>query len=251
LPEISELKPLETYDELARMADYAAMAPNASEEQIAAACEVARSWRVGRFTVRPADLDLVTKWMEGSGVRIGVAIDYPHGASTTSAKLYAVRDALGRGAKAIETVLNPGKTVSRQFRYVESELQQMAQECHRAGAELIVDLELGWLAEDLRVIACRIAKRAEVDWVRGGSLYGPGQYGRVDLEFLVGKLGDLVKVDAGSTVATFQDALDLHQAGVQGFQTTDPRPMLDAWSAELKRREETKAAQTAPPATPA
>ena len=240
--------PLAAYEDLARMVDYAALEPNGSEEQVAKACDIARRYRVGRFTVRPADLDLVKQWMQGSGIPIATTAGYPHAAETTAAKLYAVSDALRRGANAVETVLNLGKTVSRQFRYVESELTQMAQECHRAGAELIVDLELGWLAQDLRVIACRIAKRAEVDWVRAGSLFGPGQYGAGDLRFLVGKLGDLVKVDAGPSVNTIDEALSAHASGVMAFQTVNPAPLLDAWTAELKRRA-TGAAQP-PPSRP-
>lgn len=228
--------PLALYEDMARMVDYAALAPNYSEEQVAQACEVARKHRVGRLTVRPADLYLVTQWMKGSGIPIATTVSFPHGADTTSAKLFAVRDALQRGAKALETVLNLGKVISRQFRYVESELLQIAQECHRSGAELLVDFELGWLAPDLRVIACRIAKRAEVDWVRAGSIYGPGAYTVEDLQFLGTKLGDLVKLDAGPSVRTLDDAMRAHQMGVSGFVSTDPGPLLEAWTTELERR---------------
>ncbi len=230
--------PLASYEDFARMVDYAAVSPNGSEEHVAKACETARKYKVGRLTVRPADLDLVVQWMQGSGVAIGSTVSYPHGSDTTSAKLFALRDLLQRGAKAIETVLNPGKVISRQFRYVESELLQMAQECRRAGAELIVDLEISWLPQDLRVIACRLARRAEVDWVRAGSLFGPGQHTAQDLQFLTGRLGEVVKVDAGPMIHTIEEALETYQDGVQGFQSADPAPLLEDWMAELKRRTE-------------
>ncbi len=232
--------PPASYEDLAKLVDFAVLTPNGSEEQMAAACDTAKKYRPGRLTVRPADLDLVMKWMERSGVMIGTTVDYPHGAGTTSSKLYAVRDALQRGAKAIETVLNPGKMLSRQFRYVESELMQMAQECHRTGAELIVDLEAGWLGEDLRVIACRIVKRAEVDRIRVRSLYGPEADGPEIIAFLTGKLGDWVKVE--STAVDMQEALAAYEAGAAGFQTPDPIGVLESWSAELKRREAETAA---------
>jgi deoxyribose-phosphate aldolase len=238
--------PLAAYEHLAGMIDFAVLAPNLSEEQVAKACQDARARRVGRLTVRPADLDLVVSWTKGSNVQIGTTVGYPHATETTSVKLYAVRDALQRGARVIETVLNPGKMIARQFRYIESELQQMAQECHRAGAQLVVDFELGWLAEDLRVIACRIAKRTEVDWVRAGSLYGPGRYGDTDLRFLAGKLGEIVKLDAGPSVAGLEDAMNVYRAGATGFQTLDPGPLLETWSAELKRREAERAAAGTP-----
>jgi deoxyribose-phosphate aldolase len=230
--------PLASYEEVARMMDYAVLAPALSEEQVAQACDLAKQYRPGRLTVRAADLDLVSAWMKGSGIPIGTAVAFPHGADTTAVKLYAVRDALARGARFVETVLNLGKVASRQFRYVESELMQMAQECRRSEAELIVDLELAWLPEDLRVIACRIARRAEVPWIRAGSIFGPGQYAAEDLQFLAARLGDLVQLDAGPSVSTLEDLHRAYELGCSGFQTTDPALILDAWTAELKRRAE-------------
>jgi deoxyribose-phosphate aldolase len=223
------------YEDLARMVDFAVVAPDVSDDHMARACDRAKAGGVGRLTVRPADLDMVCRWMDGSGIPVGAVVSYPHGADTTAAKLFAVRDALGRGARAIETVLSPARMISRQFRYLESELQQMAQECHRARAELIVDFELGWLTADLRAIACRLAKRTEVDWVRPASLYGPA-YTSEDVQLLRSKLGDLVKV-SGAWPATIEAALAAHAGGVAGFQSTDPEPLLTAWSKELKRRE--------------
>jgi deoxyribose-phosphate aldolase len=243
-PEGNVRPALAVYEELARMIDYAALAPEFSEEQISQACDVAKKYRVARLTVRPSDLDMAAAWMKGSGTAIATTVGYPHGSETTAAKLYAVRDALQRGARAIETVLNRGKLASRQFRYLESELMQMAQECRRAGAELIVDFEVGLLPEDLRVIACKIAKRADVHWVRGGSLYGTGGHAEEDLQFLGARLGDVVQLDAGSAVRTLHDALRAHEIGCAGFQTTDPGAILDAWNAELKRREADLAQRT-------
>jgi deoxyribose-phosphate aldolase len=229
---------LATYEEVARMLDYAVLDPSFSEDQVAQACGVARNRAVGRITVRPSDLDLVSEWLKGSGIPIATAISYPHGSDTTAVKIYAVRDALSRGARFIETVLNPGKVASRQFRYLESELMQMAQECRRHSAELIVDLDVAGLPEDLRVIACRIARRAEVPWVRAASLHGSSDHRAEDLQFLAARLGDLVQLDAGCSVRTVEDLQRAYEIGCLGFQTSDPAPILDAWTAELKTRQE-------------
>jgi deoxyribose-phosphate aldolase len=228
--------PLAAYEDLARMAEYAVLDPGLTEESVHQASLVARKYRVGRFTVRPSDLDLVTQWMKGTGIPVGTVVSHPHASDTTAAKLYALRDALGRGAKAIETPLNLGKVASRQFRYVESELMQMAQECRRSGAELIVDFELPRLAEDLRVIVCRIARRADVHWVRAGCHGSSCAW--ADLSFLASRLGDAVRLDAGPMVATLEDAQRAYEIGAGGFLTTDPAPLLESWTAELQRREQ-------------
>ncbi len=228
--------PLSTESDLARLIDYALLSPRFSDEQIARGCELAVKNSVAGVTVRPIDLATALRSIGSAGVRVGAVVSYPHGAATTAVKLYETRDALGRGAKSIEAVLNAGAMISRQFRYIETELQQMTQECHRAGAALILDLELPWLAPDLRVIACRIARRAEVDVVRPASLFGPPGSTVEDLRFLVEKCGELVKVDAGNLVRKWQEAEAAYAAGCAGFQSTDPGPVLESWRAELARR---------------
>lgn len=244
--ELNTRPPLATYEDLSRMVDYAIVSPEASEDSVSQACDRARQQRVGRVTVRPSDLDLVSRWMDASGISVGAVVSYPHGTDTTAVKLYSVRDAIRRGAKVIETVLSPARMISRQFRYLESEFVQMTQECHRAGVELVVDLEMGWLSDDLKVIACKIARRTEVDQVRPFSLYGPaGSSAAQDLALLTAKLGDLVKV-AAPWPDSWEAAREAHAAGVSGFQTTDPAPLLAAWSGELKRRAE-EAAKAAVP----
>jgi deoxyribose-phosphate aldolase len=234
--------PLATYDDLAKMIDVALMAFDLSEEDVLRGCEMAKQYRVASVTLRPADVQLAGPWLKGSAVVPAAVVSYPHGAATTAVKNYETRDLLQRGARAIETPLNLGKVISRQFQYVEMELIQMAQECHRAGATLTLDIEFPTLAPDLRVIACKIAKRSEVDRVRAVSAFGEGRPSKEDLEFLATKLGDLVALDAGAWARTLEDALLAYGAGASSFQTTAAPAILDAWTAELKRREESEKA---------
>jgi deoxyribose-phosphate aldolase len=131
---------LAKYEDLARMVDIALLAQDLPEEEVARGCELAKRYGAGAVTLRPADVQLGAQWLKGSGATVASVVSYPHGASTTAVKNYETRDLLQRGARAIETPLNLGKTISRQFQYVEMELIQMAQECHRAGATLTLDI---------------------------------------------------------------------------------------------------------------
>lgn len=227
--------PLATLEELAKMTDYGLLAPTLSETQVHQGCEVARRHGLAAVTVRPADIQLVSRWMEKTNVRAGTVVSYPHGDATTAVKVYETRDLLQRGARHIETVMNLGKMTSRQFQYVEMELTQMVAECHRAGATLILDLEIGWLEQDLRVIACKIAKHSEVDVIRPASLYGP-PYAIEDLQFLATRFKDRARVDAGPSVRKFEEVLAAYEIGCDSFQTTDPMPLMEDWQQELARR---------------
>src|SRR5712692_4964401 len=150
---------LTRYEDLAKMIDHSLLRPELTEEQVAEGCGIARQYQVASVTVRPCDLDFAVRQMQGSGVAVGGVAGFPHGSSTTATKLYETRDMLRRGAKEIDAVINIAKLRSRQFQHVETELQQIADACREHGAILKVIFENAYLADDLKIIACRICGR--------------------------------------------------------------------------------------------
>ncbi len=205
-------------EDLSRLMEHTLLGPQLSETDVAAGCELAKQYDVAAVIVRPSDLDLVTNWLRGSSVALGTIIDVPNGHSTTAAKLFAARDALRRGAKVIDTVMNTGKLISRQFQYLETELLQMADSCHASGAILKVTLESEHLNEELKIVACRIARRVGADFLSVSTLE--------DIS-LLGKL------NAVANVSSLDQALAFRDAGCKRLQSTQTGAILEAWKATL------------------
>lgn len=154
-----------TREELAGRLDYALLQPQLTDEQVVAGLKRARDYGISRVTVRPCDIDLVVRSLQGSTVQPHSVCAYPHGSQNTATKLYEARDLLRRGSRGIEMVIGVSKLLSREFQHVQTELLQMAEACHKEGATLSVMLETGYLTEELKIIACRCAERAEADFV--------------------------------------------------------------------------------------
>ncbi len=222
------------YEDLAGLIEYALLRPDLSEEDVARGCETAKQYRVASVVVRACDVDLVARWMAGSQVQMGVIVDSPHGYSNTSSKLYAARDLLRRGARQIDTVLNTGKLISRQFQYLETELLQMADSCHESGAVLAVSIESEFLNEELKIVACRILRRAGADYIGTADLS--------DMPLLQTHSRERLKIKSQATIADVDRALEFRTAGCTRLQLSNPAPLLDAWKEKL-------AASQAPPAT--
>ena len=125
--------------------------PNATGWAASSCGPATSTWRCGR--------------LKGTAVRPGAAAGFPHGSASTAVKLYEVRDLLRRGAVEIEMVIAISKMVSREFPYVQTELLQTAEACHKEGAALKVVLENAYLTDELKIIACRCGGA-------GGSGYG-------------------------------------------------------------------------------
>jgi len=228
-----ELPPPTTYLDLAKMVDHSLLRPELTEEQVSEGCRIAREYHVASVTVRPADVDLAAGWMAGSGVPVGSVAGFPHGSQTTPAKLYEARDLLRRGAREIDMVLNIGKLISRQFQFVETELAQMAQVCHEAGAILKVIFENAYLTNELKIIACQVATRAGADFVKTSTGFAPTGATLEDLRLMRAHAGPHVQVKAAGGVRSLERALEVRQAGCSRFGATATVTILEDWKARL------------------
>lgn len=239
-------EPQPTYDDIARMIEHPVLHPELSEEEVHTGCEIARQYRIAAVTVRPSDADLAVEWMRGSGVAVGSVVGYPHGCSTTSVKLYETRDLLRRGVTEIDTVINIGKMISRQFQYVEVEIQQMAEACHETGAVLKVAFENGYLTGDLKTIACKIMKRAGVDYARTSTPFGPSPYSLEDVALMKRLLAGRTKIKASGGVRTIGDVLELRAAGCERVGTIRTVSILEDWKAQVAAQAALQKSQTGP-----
>ncbi len=213
------------YEDVAGLLEYPLVRSEISEEQVAQGIESARQLRVASVIVRPCDLDLVGRWIAGAATRLGTLVDTPHGYSNTSSKLYAARDLLRRGAQEIDTVLNTGKLVSRQFQYLEMEMLQMAESCRQSGAILKVNIESEFLNDELKILACRIARRAEADYIATNR--------PEDLALLKEHSRGRLKIKFQPAAADLDTVLAWREAGVTRIQVADPAAILESWKARL------------------
>jgi deoxyribose-phosphate aldolase len=229
----TERPPLTAYAALAKMIDHSLLRPELNEADVSEGCRVARDYQVASVTVRPSDIDLAVRLMAGSGIPVGTVAGFPHGSETTATKLYECRDALRRGAREIDMVLNIGKLLSRSFPYVESEIQQMAAACREQGAILKVIFENAYLTDELKIVACRICSRAGAHFVKTSTGFAPTGATIEDLRLMRQHSSPDVKVKAAGGVRTLGRALEVYQAGADRFGATATIAILEEWKTRL------------------
>lgn len=225
--------PLTTYEQAAGMIDHSLLRPGLTEGQVEEGCRVARQYRVASVTLRPSDVDLGVRLLEGSGVKVGTVAGFPHGSSTTGVKLFEARDAIRRGAAEVDMVINIGKMVSRQFQYVEMEVYQMAQACHEGGTLLKVIFENSYLTEDLKVIACKICNRCEADFAKTSTGYSESGATVEDLKLMRRFCAPSVGIKAAGGIRTLEKLKEAYEIGVDRVGATATAAILDEWKAEL------------------
>jgi deoxyribose-phosphate aldolase len=223
---------LYTYAEIAAAIDHTFLKPEATDDQLFEVVDLAREYEVGVLLVRPTDVEVAVRQLEGSSVSVASVVSFPHGACTTASKLYETRDLIRRGAKEIEAVIHIGRLASRQFQYIENELLQMAEACHEKGGKLRVMLEASLLSEEQKLVACKIAKRSSVDWITAST--GTAALGATmdDVRLLVRKCQPYVQVKVGQGIQNLDQLLEYRGLGVTRFGTSQTASILT----ELRKR---------------
>jgi len=210
--------------DLAPLLESALIRTELSEEDVVRGCQEARQLGVAAVVLRPSDVDSVARQLKDSPIVLGALVDSPHGYSTTPAKIYATQDLLRRGVRQIDTVMNTGKLISRQFQFLEMELLQMADACHQSGAVLAVNLEGEYLNEELDLVACRIARRAGADYIGASRLE--------DVPLLVTNSRDRLKIKCHALSVDLEQVLALRNAGCARIRVSAPDSILTAWKAQ-------------------
>jgi deoxyribose-phosphate aldolase len=238
--------PLVSYEDLANLIDHPLVKPDLTSVQVLEGLELAKRYGVACVSVRPCDIDVAVRTLQGSKVRPGSVSGFPHGSATTGTKLYETRDLLRRGAKEIDMVIAIPALLSREFQYVQSELSQMSESCHKEGAILKVILETGYLTDELKIIACRCCERAAVDFVKTSTGFGPGGYSLEDVRFLRKYLPEEIGVKAAGGLRTVDQVLEAYEAGCTRIGTTSTAAILDDWKARLALQPAVNAPDTEP-----
>jgi len=170
------MDPLTTWQSLAQLVDHTLVKPELTDEQVIEGLELAKRCGVACAVVRPCDIDLAARTLPGSTVKAAAVCGFPHGSQNTATKLYEARDLLRRGAREIDMAIAISKLLSREFQYVQMELLQMSELCHKEGALLKVILENAYLTDESKIIACRCCERAEVDFVQTSTGFAGSGY---------------------------------------------------------------------------
>ena len=152
--------------QLAGMIDHTFLKPFGTAENIEKLCAEARKYEFAMVAINPAEVETCVKLLEGSPVRVGAAIGFPLGQTTTECKAFETRDAIAKGATEIDTVINVRALQKGRLDIVKKEIEEMVAICRPAGVICKVILETCYLSDAEKETVCRIAKEAGVDFVK-------------------------------------------------------------------------------------
>ncbi len=216
-----------SYDDVAKTIDHSLLRPELDDAFITDGCKLAARYQVASVCCRPADVARAIELLAGTGVAVGTVIGFPHGGSTTEAKVFEAEQALRAGASELDMVINIGALKSGRDAYVRDEIAAVVGVAHRAGALVKVIMENAYLDDDQKVRGCKLAEAAGADFVKTSTGFAPTGATHEDLALMRRSVSPHIGVKAAGGVRTLDGLLAVMELGVTRIGATQTAAILD------------------------
>jgi deoxyribose-phosphate aldolase len=186
---------------LAAVLDHTLLKPEATRTQVQHLCAEAAEYGFACAMVNPAWVETAVKALAGTGVRVGVVVGFPLGATLSASKREETAQVLQLGALDVDMVLNVGLLKSgtkEDFEAIRQDIRGVVELAHGAGAIVKVILETCLLSFEEKLRASELAlSAATVD----------------DIALLRGAAGTRAGVKASGGIRSLADATAMLKAG--------------------------------------
>ena len=148
-----------TYLDIAKMIDHSLLQPTLTDDDLDRGCRLAREYDVASVCIKPYAVRRAAELLAGSAVAVGTTIGFPHGGHVTAIKVAEARQAAADGARELDMVVNIGKVLSGDWRYVADDVRAVVEAAHSDGTLVKVIFENCFLNDAQKERLCRNLRR--------------------------------------------------------------------------------------------
>lgn len=205
---------------IASIIDHTALKPETNAKAIEKLCEEAKEHGFASVCVNPCYVSLAARLLAGSSVKVCTVIGFPLGANTPEVKAFEAADAIKKGAKEVDMVVNNGLVKSGDWEDVYLDIKAVADAAKEGKALLKVILETCLLTDEEKVKLCELSVRAGADFVKTSTGFNSGGATAHDIALMRKTVGPDIGVKASGAVRTFDTAVEMIKAGATRLGTS-------------------------------
>ncbi len=236
------MQDLPSISEIAKMIDHSLLHPTMSDTVIADGCILAKMYSVATVCVKPYSVVQAVDLLKVSDVDVCSVIGFPHGNSKTSVKVIETQEAMKDGAAEIDMVVNIGKAMGGDWKFVSNEISEINQITVEKGGLLKVIFETDYLDDSQIIELCEICSLIGVAFVKTSTGYGfvrqeNGYYSyqgatEHNLRLMKINISPNIQLKAAGGVRTLDDLLAVRKLGVTRIGATATKEIIN----EAKKR---------------
>jgi deoxyribose-phosphate aldolase len=210
--------------ELAKMIDHTFLNPTATRDQVVRLCDEAKSYEVYAVCVNSIWVPLAVNALQGTGIKVSSTVGFPLGASLPSIKAFEAQTVVGLGAAEVDMVINTGALKSQDTATVLEDIEQVVKACKDASVKVII--EAGYLTDEEKVQACKLAQEAGAAFVKTSTGFGSTGATVADVILMRKAVGEGFGVKAAGGIRTYKDCIAMIEAGANRIGTSSAVQIL-------------------------
>jgi len=205
-------------ENMAGYIDHTLLKPEAKREDIVRLCREALQNNFYSVCINPSYVQTAVSELKDSAVKVCAVIGFPLGATTTATKAFEAAEAIASGAEEVDMVIHIGALKGGEEDYVRGDIAAVVKAAN--GKTVKVIIESGLLADNEKVLACRLAKEAGAGFVKTSTGFGPGGATVGDIRLMRETVGPDLGVKASGGVRTLETARLMIEAGATRIGTS-------------------------------
>lgn len=203
--------------EILKLVDYTNLKQTATWEDVKILCDKAIELQTSSVCIPPYYVKKAKEYV-GNKMKICTVIGFPNGYVTTETKVYETEIAMKDGADEIDMVMNINALKQENYEYVLNEINQIKEKCKNKILKVIVETCL--LTEIEKVKICDIISKSKADYIKTSTGFSTNGAKTVDIELFKKHISADKKIKAAGGIRTFEEALEMIQAGADRIGTS-------------------------------
>ena len=216
---------------LPALIDHTVLKPDATKQDVLRLCDEAKAHGLTVVFVPPCYVDEAAAAIAGTTIQLGIPIGFPLGGHTTRTKVAEAVDAVSRGARVLDMVLNVSRLKSGDHDHVRTDIAEVVKAT--PGVEHKVILETCYLTQEEKRIACHLVVEAGAEYVKTSTGFGAAGATVADVRLLKATVAGKVKVKASGGIRDWKTTLAMLEAGADRIGTSASLAILDQWHASV------------------
>jgi deoxyribose-phosphate aldolase len=215
--------------QVAKAIQFTNVNPNLTRAEVTRHIETCATYGFDAAMIAPSYCALGKQILAGTGVKVATTLNFPQANDTLGMKIAALRELAKTGADEFDFPPNPGLLVGGEVDAYAEELREVARVAHEEGLVLKAMLEFGFLTDEQKALASRLATEAGIDWIKNSSGWGVGGCAATveDVRILVENTHAPTRVKVSGKVNSLEKMRELFEAGAELVGTSSATQIVD------------------------
>lgn len=214
-----------TKQEILSKVDHTLLKADATKEDILKLCNEAMENNTASVCINPCFIEYAVSIM-GDKIPVCTVIGFPLGAMTTASKVFEAKDAIAKGAKEVDMVINIGKAKEGDFAYIEDEIRQIKQAIGDNILKVIIETCL--LNEQEKIALCHAVVNAGADYIKTSTGFSTAGATFADIELFAKHTNGDCKMKAAGGIRTKADMEKFIELGADRLGTSSAIKILNS-----------------------